>query len=620
MRGSLFRFLSHLQTIKKEIIMRTQIIQINKNENGKIQYLTEVLPMIPTNTILYKTLTGLGATYGELKADRNSIIIEPNVPVIVGKCNDPKHKGDNLFGVYEGVYTEDVIKYLEKSADKKTKILTTPESFHKVKDAFELMNMDIYGTCFLLFDECHKIVKDADYRSDITLPFDDFFLFNEKALVSATPISFSDPRFEMQKFQIIRIEPAFEYKLPVSLIHTNNVLEQLKRTLDKLDATDICLFVNSTDMIYSFIKQLDIENESTVFCAKKSVEKLKNKKFKHAFEQWSKSRMKKYNFFTSRFYNALDIELEIKPTVIMISDVYFSEYSMIDPHTDAIQAIGRFRNGVNRVCHIFNTNPNLPVRTEEEIGIYLQVSKEVYDKIKTFYDCATSEEARKAYREALKVLPFNQMLNKDGKENFFAIDNYVDEALLKSSYNAQEKLIASYRSNRLFDLDVESAYFPFGDFERLKKESKYASLKDKRKEVVRQLELLKGDDETEMIRNYKEDLRKADSFIYGAYEEIGKEMIESLDYSVKRIKEAMILKQNREKTEGTEFIQLIKNSFKVRQKYTKKYIKEELTRIYALTGVTPQKTITGQSIKEFFYVKEINTGGSRKFLLVESKI
>ena len=600
--------------------MNTQIIQINKNENGKIQYLTEVLPMIPTNTILYKTLTGLGATYGELKADRNSIIIEPNVPVIVGKCNDPKHKEDNLFGVYEGVYTEDVIKYLEKSADKRTKILTTPESFQKVKDAFELMDMDIYGTCFLLFDECHKIVKDADYRSDITLPFDDFFLFNEKALVSATPISFSDPRFEMQKFQIIRIEPAFEYKLPVSLIHTNNVLEQLKRTLDKLDATDICFFVNSTDMIYSFIKQLDIENESTVFCAKKSVEKLKNKKFKHAFEQWSKSRMKKYNFFTSRFYNALDIELKIKPTVIMISDVYFSEYSMIDPHTDAIQAIGRFRNGVNRVCHIFNTNPNLPVRTEEEIGIYLQVSKEVYDKIKTFYDCATSEDARKAYREALKVLPFNQMLNKDGKENFFAIDNYVDEALLKSSYNAQEKLIASYRSNRLFDLDVESAYFPFGDFERLKKESKYTSLKDKRKEVVRQLELLKGDDETEMIRNYKEDLRKADSFIYGAYEEIGKEMIESLDYSVKRIKEAMILKQNREKTEGTEFIQLIKNSFKVGQKYTKKYIKEELTRIYALTGVTPQKTITGQSIKEFFHVKEINTGGSRKFLLVESKI
>ena len=196
--------------------METSIIKINKDENGKIQYLTEVLPMIPTNTILYKTLTGLGATYGELKAERNSIIIEPNVPVIIGKCKDPKHKADNLFGVYEGVYTEDVIKYLEKSGNKKIKLLTTPESFCKIKDAFEALDMDVYGTCFLLFDECHKIVKDVDYRSDITLPIDDFFMFNEKALVSATPLSFSDKHFEKQGFQIIKIEPVFEYKIPVT--------------------------------------------------------------------------------------------------------------------------------------------------------------------------------------------------------------------------------------------------------------------------------------------------------------------------------------------------------------------------------------------------------------------
>lgn len=58
-------------------------IEINLSELGKVQYLTEVLPEIPTNTILYKKLTGLGATYGEITAKRNSIIIEPNVPVIL---------------------------------------------------------------------------------------------------------------------------------------------------------------------------------------------------------------------------------------------------------------------------------------------------------------------------------------------------------------------------------------------------------------------------------------------------------------------------------------------------------------------------------------------------------
>lgn len=599
--------------------MKTKTIQINKDKNGKIQYLTEVLPMIPTNTILYKTITGLGATYGELKAERNSIIIELNLPVIAGKCCDPKHKDDNLLGVYEGVYTDDIIKYLEASKNKRIKILTTPESFWKIKDAFEMMDMDIYTTCFLLFDECHKIVKDVDYRWDVTLPFDDFFLFGEKALVSATPITFSEPRFDRENFQIIKIEPAFEYKHPITLIHTNNVLEQLKRELSKLDST-ICFFINSTDMIYSFIKQLNIENESTVFCARKSVEKLRNKGFKHVFELWSKSKMRKYNFFTSRFYNALDIELDTKPTIIMITEVYFSEYSMIDPNTDAIQIIGRFRNGIEHAYHIFNTNTNFPVRTIAEIDGYIAGCEYVYKKLKTLYDCATTEGARDSFRAALKIVPYNKMLDKEGRKNYFAVDNYKDEALLKSCYNNRLGVFNCYQSNKIFDITHIQSTFPLGDYERLKRDNKSVSLKEKRKEIVRQLELLKGDDDTELILGYKNDLRKADPFICEAYEVIGKEMIESLNYSVKQIREAIILKQLREKTEGTEFIQLIKNSFKTGQKYTLRYIKQELIRIYKLTNIRPKKAITGQSIREFFHVKECKKGNSRALLLVEPLI
>ena len=212
------------------------------------------------------------------------------------------------------------------------------------------------------------------------------------------------------------------------------------------------------------------------------------------------------------------------------------------------------------------------------------------------------------------------MLDKEGRKNYFAIDNYKDEALLKSCFNNRFGVFKCYQDNKLFDVFHVHSPFPLGDYERLRRENKSVSLKEKRKEIVRQLELLKGDDETEMIREYKNDLRKADPFIYGAYEEIGKEMIESLDYSVKRIKEAMVLKQYREKTEGTEFIQLIKNSFKEGQKYTLKYIKTELTRIYELVGVRPQKTITGQFIKEFFSVRECKKGNSKALLLVEPLI
>ena len=85
-------------------------IAINENE-----HLTDVfkrngytLNAIPTDCIFDKTLPGLGATYSEIKAQRNSIIIEPNVPVIKGKAKEHK----NTIGIYENVKKERIKNYL----------------------------------------------------------------------------------------------------------------------------------------------------------------------------------------------------------------------------------------------------------------------------------------------------------------------------------------------------------------------------------------------------------------------------------------------------------------------------------------------------------------------------
>lgn len=78
------------------------------------QHLSDVCT-IESNTILCKTLTGLGATYSEIEAQRDSIIIEPNQPAIVGKCKSKVHKNDNLFGVMQKVSIDDVVEYLERT-------------------------------------------------------------------------------------------------------------------------------------------------------------------------------------------------------------------------------------------------------------------------------------------------------------------------------------------------------------------------------------------------------------------------------------------------------------------------------------------------------------------------
>ena len=79
------------------------------------QKLSDVLPEIPTNVNLAKKLPGIGATHMEIhNKRRNSIIIEPNVPVIQGKCRKHNEHEYILCGVYEGKKTENVVDYLSE--------------------------------------------------------------------------------------------------------------------------------------------------------------------------------------------------------------------------------------------------------------------------------------------------------------------------------------------------------------------------------------------------------------------------------------------------------------------------------------------------------------------------
>ncbi|MCG0198052.1 DEAD/DEAH box helicase family protein [Phocaeicola vulgatus] len=599
--------------------MNTAYIKIEKKHNGKIQYLTEVLPQIPTNTILYKKLTGLGATYGELKANRNSIILEPNVPVIKGKCKDPKHKNDNLFGVYENVTVEKIVKYLQASKEKHIKLLSTPESFSKIKTAFEELDMDIYSTCYLLFDECHKIVKDVDYREDITLPFDDFFMFDNKGLVSATPLDFTDPRFFKQRFQIMEVQPMFDYAQPINIYHTNNVLQELKKRLGKATNNPIFLFINSTETIYSIMQKLDILEQSTVFCASNSVTSLKEKKFANAYSDWNADKMRRFNFLTSRFFNALDIELDFRPEVFIVTDTTMATQSMVDPFTDTIQIIGRFRNGIASANHITNTDYNFSVRSKAQVQYMIGVFEQVYEMMKTYHNNATIDEARDAYKAILDILPFNSMLNRNGEKNWFKIDNYITEAIVQGCYNSFDMLTKTYRQCKSFKVSCESQTYLLSDLERLKRENKSISIKAKRKEIVEQLEMLKGD-ETSMAMEHKRELIKTDAFIVEAYNELGKAKIEELKYSQSKIREAMILKRYDEKRNGTEFIEMVKNRFKAGRSYELSDISKTRDEIYQLMDMPPVKKKPKDFLGEFFKCKDSWKNRQRALFLEYEKV
>ena len=98
--------------------MELKPVEIREN-----QYMSDLYPDgLPSNAIIDKTLTAKGATTCELDeryAKRNSIIIEPNVPVIDSK----QVKYPNLLGVREGVTDYDVKKYLLDKSIRYKKII-----------------------------------------------------------------------------------------------------------------------------------------------------------------------------------------------------------------------------------------------------------------------------------------------------------------------------------------------------------------------------------------------------------------------------------------------------------------------------------------------------------------
>ena len=568
------------------------------------QYLSDVMNEIPSNCILSKRIPGCGATTLELDTNRSSIIVVPNVPVIVSKCN----KYPNLLGVYEGVSQSQIIEYLTNNPTRK--IMTTPESFNKVKSACEKCNINIYTNFFLLMDECHQLIKDVDYRIDIVMPMNDFFLFNRKALVSATPIGFSDPRFEENHFEIIEITADYDYRQDITVTRTYNIAKAVSQYLENHNGT-ICFFINSVVEIYSLMKHFGLLEDSAVYCAPKSRSKLKNEyDFTNAHTEWSADTMKKYNFFTGRFFTAFDLELPYKPDLVMVTDPYNSEYTMLDVDTDCIQICGRFRNGINSATHIYRVNPEIVVKSKEQMEWEISAHEFAYQTIQTLYNSAENKESRFAFSAVLETLPFRKYQYSDFTKNWFAIDNDINEVLVQNQYQSNISITEWYNGCHFFNPTFTKCEYNEND-EKLKIVKKCRSVKDKRRKMVQILSEIE-EPYSEYALDFINDMRKVDPFIVEAYEVLGKERIEELNYNQKKMNEEMILSQRK----GNKVIKLIKNAFKVGNRYSNETIVNELTRIFDIMHIHPEKDITPKIIMDYFQSVKCWVGKKKGYQLV----
>lgn len=557
------------------------------------QVLEDIFPNgIATNTILDKTVPGCGATTCEINMPRHSIIIEPNVPVIIGKEEKNAQHKNPILGIREGVYYKDIIEYLNNDAIPFKKLMVTPESYGRLKAPIEDAKIDLFNDFWLVIDECDRVIQDSDYRPSIAAPFYDFFKFKNKYLVSATPLVPRLNGFKGDRFQFIKIIPDYDYRPDMDLIRTNEIMGAIRETIANTK-NKVAFFINQTDLIISCIKSLGLEKNYHVYCGEGSVDKLiEDNELTNVSVNFNK--LAEYTFFTSRFFSAVDLDTEEKPDIIMVTDCTSYPYTIIDPFTSAIQISGRFRNGVNRITHITNTNSKYQLREEETIRKFLRDQIGAFNILNTFEEITSTEGGRALLEEIKEKLSITKFLTNEGKANGFLIENYLYTEKVNSYYYSQERLMEAYKEADYFRITSIDKAIASVQVKGAKRKPGI-TLEQRRENAISlrnfEAEKMKIDfsgERDRVIRRIKEE----DPFTYEFYMLAGYDEMVELRFDKAKMETKLKQLKNKDKKQQLPALNEIYAAFNIGDVYTAEDTKTLLQPIYDRHGIKEKATKT----------------------------
>ncbi|MDR2389920.1 MAG: hypothetical protein LBD89_09090 [Tannerellaceae bacterium] len=423
-------------------MLQEMIIRIRANE-----WLSDALKLqgydaLPSNCIVHKSLPGTGITHCELEADRDSILVEPNVAVIKGKMQ--KHR--NLLGFYEGIPPQAIADYLQRSSGARKKILITPDAFFTVKEIMKELSINMYEEFFLFLDECEKNFAIEKLRLD-------FFRFRHRAFVTAAPIIASDPLMRENGFFILQIRPDYTYRKNLHLITTNNIAETLAAQIAPMKAP-VYIFCRSAGTIRSLMNDMPaLREKARVFYREE------------AFDPDAPQAC--YNLLTEDYFLAVDISPEESPHVILISDLFTDQPSLIDPKTEVMQITGRFRKGIKSIVHISNIDPELPFYTPKQARNWLKNAGKIYASWRKKKGNTHYEGARVLLDEALRQSTFARFVDENGNIIPICVTKFIDEETVKSFYTNVKHLYEAYMGTKRFNLTHTREVHLFSDKDRL---------------------------------------------------------------------------------------------------------------------------------------------------------
>ena len=372
-------------------------------------------------------------------------------------------------------------------------------------------------------------------------------------MVSATPLEMRHPELERQDFKIWKVVPNFDYRKNMTLIVTRSFNRTMTGQLRELiqNSQCLCVFFNSTMGInkvinYLLNNNLIKEEDYKVFCSNESVKKLRECNFKNSHENLDLP-LAKINFFTCRFFSAVDIYTTKKPDILILSDCSIP-HSIVDPYTEVIQAQGRFRNKYadgntyNSLTIISNIDEEMEVMTEEEITAMTRQFEITHQNLNQRLEEATTEVEKKAILKDLEKIKYKELLDKEGKINYFSVDNLYNEERVKGYYTSARNLHEAYEGSGHFNINFIDDTKGVGEDDKIA--MRKANKKQLWKKVVSHLDRLQqlvSQNPEHDITPDIEILKEIDDtgYIIDAYNTIGKAAIEQADYKKGEIDKMM---------------------------------------------------------------------------------
>ena len=517
--------------------------------NPVAELFKQLNPVLPSNCLFNKVVTGCGATSLEIEnLSRNSIITVPYRSLIDNKVsaypNSRTPPDFELLGVKGGVDNDEINEYLIRNIGHPYKIMVTWDSLPRIIEAIDFFNIKYdhapLSDFFLLIDEAHCLLNSYLLRKEaIQGVLQCYTRVREWCFLTATPHGGDFVLEELQDVEVIVAEGMMPEKITVKNIETqyleSNICKVINDYLNPQILTNAHIFCNSVTFIAKIVKKLSpkLTNKTCKIVWSES-----NEKFKDNVQGITRgtpgSDPKKINFYTSTCFEGCDIFDKDGETII-ISDGYQSQ-TLNDIYTTFRQITGRIRN----------TNYKSPVyhfyrkcRYSSNDLSYEEFKDRSLKKVDDAYHLAKTYNLRLVYDEEEEILNKHYITRE--KDDRFSYDSnlwrhdLLNYKITHNSYIEIENLrrdqagadmipkalkVGKTPSDRLSDnpearLTFKSAF------------SEYLKLVNNRFK------------ESQNIQVRLQVLRDKYEFIDDVFILLGPEKVKSLNYRIKAVKDAL---------------------------------------------------------------------------------